>query len=124
MQPTRQAIKDVLLRQKYRLHGQPRADNVAHDQICMIELTGKRFLDDLVVATVLGMSGKNLPPDLGRNVRRGPIYAYVPTRYLKFRNWRFRTRNRTSALQLRLNQGLGDGRVNKIIAVRTPKITS
>ncbi len=64
--------------QKYRLHGQPRADDVAHDQIRVVELTGERFLADSIVAMVLGMPGKNARPDLGRNVGGGPIAAYLP----------------------------------------------
>src|SRR5439155_6467948 len=75
--------------------------------IRVVELTGERFLADPVVAMVLGMSAKNAPPDLGRNVRGGPIDAYLPTRYLEFRNRRPEPRNRTPALQLGLNQGLG-----------------
>src|SRR5438876_9864778 len=107
MHPRRQAVEDVLLHQKYRLHGQPRADDVAHNQIPVVELTGERFLADPVVAMVLGMSGKNAPPDLGRNVSGGPIDAYLSTRYLEFRNRRRGSRHSTPALQLRLNQGLG-----------------
>src|SRR5438477_814981 len=104
MHPRRQAVEDVLLHQKYRLHGQPRADDVAHDQIRVVELTGESFLADPVVAMVLGMSGKNAPPDLGRNVSGGPIDAYLPTRYLEFRNRRRGPRDRTSVLQLRFYQ--------------------
>src|SRR5438876_7546763 len=107
MHPRRQAVEDVLLHQKYRLHGQPRADDVAHNQIPVVELTGERFLADPVVAMVLGMSGKNALPDLGGNVSGGPINAYLPTRYLEFRHrWRG-PRSRTPALQLGLNQGFG-----------------
>src|SRR5439155_25880182 len=76
-------------------------------QIRMVELTGERLLTDPVVAMVLGMSGKNAPPDLGRNVSGGPIDAYLSTRYLEFRNRRRGSRHRTPALRLRLNQGLG-----------------
>src|SRR5438128_4335501 len=107
MQELQQTIEDVLLHQKYRLHGQPRADDVAHDQIRVVELTGERFLADPVVAMVLGMSGKNAAPDLGRDVSRGPIDAYLPTRYLEFRNRRRGSRHRTLAPQLGLNQGFG-----------------